>query len=88
MRSGLRNALILFALVGLLATACTEESRDKIREALPSGVSGLPSVLPSSRPTGPTGGGSGEPTAPTGPTGSGEPTAPTGPTGPGIPTAR
>ena len=88
MRNGVRNVVLVFVMAGLLATACTEESRDKIREALPSGVSGLPSVLPSSRPTGPTGGGSGEPTAPTGPTGSGEPTAPTGPTGPGIPTAR
>ena len=80
--SGLRKVVVLFVLVGLLATACTEESRDKIREGLPSGVSGLPSVLPSPRPTGPTDGGSGEPTAPTGPTESGEPTAPTGPTGP------
>jgi hypothetical protein len=80
--SGLRNVVALFVMLGLLATACTEESRDKIREALPSGVSGLPSVLPSPRPTGSTGGESGEPTAPTGPTESGEPTAPTGPTGP------
>ena len=82
MSNGLRNVVVLFVMLGLLATACTEESRDKIREALPSGVSGLPSVLPSPRPTGPTGGESGEPTAPTGPTESGEPTAPTGSTGP------
>jgi hypothetical protein len=80
--TGLRKVVVLFVMLGLLATACTEESRDKIREALPSGASGLPSVLPSPRPTGPTGGESGEPTAPTGPTESGEPTAPTGPTGP------
>ncbi len=80
--TGPRNLVVLFLMLGLLATACTDESRDKIREALPSGVSGLPSVLPSPRPTGPTGGGSGEPTAPTGPTESGEPTAPTGSTGP------
>ena len=81
--NGLRKIVILLAMLGLLATACTEESRDKIREALPS-VSGLPSVtgLPSPRPTGPTGSESGEPTAPTGPTETGEPTAPTGPTGP------
>ncbi len=78
--NGLRNVVVVFVMLGLLATACTEESRDKIREALPSGVSGLPSLSP--RPTGPTGGESGEPTAPTGPTESGEPTAPTGPTGP------
>ena len=63
-------------MLGLLATACTEESRDKIREALPSGVSGLPSVLPSPRPTE-----SGN-RPPTGPTESGEPTAPTASTGP------
>ncbi len=81
-KTGPRNVVILFAVMGLLATACTEGSRDKIREALPSGVSGLPSALPSRGPTGPTGGGSEQPTAPTGPTGSGEPTAPTGPTSP------
>ena len=80
--TSLRNVVVLFVMLGLLATACTDESRDKIREALPSGASGLPSVLPSPRPTGPTGGESGEPTAPTGPTESGEPTAPTGSTGP------
>jgi hypothetical protein len=67
--NGLRSVVILFVLVGLLAAACTEESRDKIRESLPSGVSGLPSALPSRGPTGPTGGTPGEPTAPTGPTG-------------------
>ena len=84
--NGSRKVAILLAILGLLATACTEESRDKIREALPS-VSGLPSVtgLPSPRPTGPTGGESGEP--PTGPTETGEPTAPTGPTETGAPTA-
>jgi hypothetical protein len=54
--NGLRNVVVLFVMLGLLATACTEESRGKIREALPSGFSGLPSVLPSPRPTGPTGG--------------------------------
>ena len=82
--NGLRKVVVLFVMLGLLATACTEESRDKIREGLPSGVSGLPSVtgLPSPRPTGPTGSGSEEPTAPTGPTETGGPTAPTGPTGP------
>jgi hypothetical protein len=73
----LRNVVALFVMLGLFATACTEESRDKIREALPSGVSGLPS----GRPTGPTGGGSGA-TAPTGSTEPGETTAPTGSTGP------
>ena len=52
--NGLRNVVVVFVMLGLLATACTEESRDQIREALPSGVSGLPSVLPSPRPTGPT----------------------------------
>ena len=77
--TGLRKVVALSVMLGLLATACTEESRDKIREALPSGVSGvsgLPSVtgLPSPRPTGPS--------APTGPTETGEPTAPTGSTGP------
>ncbi|MGA9161516.1 MAG: hypothetical protein WB297_11725 [Actinomycetota bacterium] len=83
MRNGLRELVILFVVVGLLATACTEGSREKIREALPSGVSGLPSAFPSpSLPSGPTGSESGEPTAPTGPTESGEPTAPTGSTGP------
>jgi hypothetical protein len=80
--NGLRKVVVLLVMLGLLATACTEESRDKIREALPSGVSGLPSVLPTPRPTSPTGSESGEPTAPTGPTESGEPTAPTAPTGP------
>jgi hypothetical protein len=80
--NGLRKVVVLFVTLGLLATACTEESRDRVREALPSGVSGLPSVLPSPRPTGSTGGESGEPTAPIGPTESGEPTAPTGPTSP------
>ena len=71
--NGLRKVVILLAMLGLLATACTEESRDKIREALPS-VSGLPSVtgLPSPRPTGSTSGESGEPTAPTGSTGPAE----------------
>jgi hypothetical protein len=73
--NGLRNVVMLFVMLGLVATACTEESRDKIRESLPSGVSGLPSPRP-------TGSESGEPTAPTGPTESGEPTAPTGSTGP------
>ena len=77
--NGSRKVVILLAILGLLATACTEESRDKIREALPS-VSGLPSLSP--RPTGPSESESGEPTAPTGPTETGEPTAPTGPTGP------
>jgi hypothetical protein len=87
--NGLRNVVVIFVMLGLLATACTEGSRDRIREALPSGVSGLPSVtgLPSPRPTGPTGptgGGSGETTAPTGPTETGEPTAPTGTTGSAV----
>jgi hypothetical protein len=88
-RNGPRNVVIPFVIVGLLATACTEESRDKIREALPS-VTGLPSALPNPSLTqGPTGGEPGEPTGggpgePTGPTGGmpEEPTAPTGPTGP------
>ena len=85
----MRRLVILLVVMGLLATACTEESRDKIREALPSGVSGLPTALPSpglsdgptgaqpDEPTGPTGG---EPEGSTGPTG-GEPEEPTGPTG-------
>jgi hypothetical protein len=91
-RNGLRIVVIPFMILGLLATACTEESRDEIREALPS-VSGLPSAIPNpSVSEGPTGGGPGEPTEPTGggpgeptvPTGGGpeESTEPTGPTGP------
>ncbi len=85
----MRRLVILLVVMGLLATACTEESRDKIREALPSGVSGLPTALPSpGLSDGPTGGQPGEPTGPTGgepegstgPTG-GEPEEPTGPTG-------
>jgi outer membrane biosynthesis protein TonB len=89
-RNGLRIVVIPFVIVGLLATACTEESRDEIREALPS-VSGLPSALPNpsvsegstggrpGEPTEPTGGGPGEPTVPTGggPEESAEPTGPT-----------
>ena len=91
-RNGLRIVVFPFVIVGLLATACTEESRDEIREALPS-VSGLPSAIPNpsvsegstgggpGEPTEPTGGGSGEPTVPTG-GGPEESTEPTGPTGP------
>ena len=91
-RNGLRIVVIPFVIVGLLATACTEESRDEIREALPS-VSGLPSANPNpsvsegstgggpGEPTEPTGGGPGEPTVPTG-GGPEESTEPTGPTGP------
>jgi hypothetical protein len=66
-RNGLRELAILFVVVGLLATACTEESREKIREALPSGVSGLPSTFPSSSLPG--GSAGGEPAETTGPTG-------------------
>jgi hypothetical protein len=74
----MRKLVILLVVVGLLATACTEESRDKIRQALPSGVSGLPTALPSpSLSDGPTGGQPGEPTGTTG----GEPEESTGPTG-------
>ena len=83
MKDALRIVAIPLVIVGLLASACTEESRDEIREALPSGVSGLPSVLPSLSVTGgPTGGESVEPTGPTGgkPTG-GEPGESSGPTG-------
>ena len=73
----MRRLVILLVVVGLLSSSCTEESRDKIREALPSGVSGLPSVLPNpsltAGPTGPTG----ETTGPTG----GEPEESTEPTG-------
>ena len=82
MRNGLRNVVIPFLIAALLASACTEESRERIREALPSGVTGLPSVLPSpSLIGGPTGGESVEPTGPPGggPTG-GEPEEPTGST--------
>lgn len=80
-RNGPRIVVIPFVIVGMLATACTEESRDEIREALPS-VSGLPSALPNpSVSEGSTGGGAGEPTEPTGggPEESAEPTGPTGP---------
>lgn len=83
MKDALRIVAIPLVIVGLLASACTGESRDEIREALPSGVSGLPSVLPSLSLTGgPTGGESVEPTGPTGgkPTG-GEPGESSGPTG-------
>ena len=73
-----RRLVILLLVMGLLATACTEESRDKIREALPSGVSGLPTALPSpGLSDGPTGSQPGEPTGSTG----GEPEESTGPTG-------
>jgi hypothetical protein len=79
-RNGLRIVVIPFVIVGLLATACTEESRDEIREALPS-VSGQPSALPNPSVSEGSTGGPGETTGPTGggPEESAEPTGPTGP---------
>ena len=62
----MRKLVILFVVVGVFATACTEESRDNVREALPSGVSGLPSALLSpGLSQGPTCGEPGDPTGPT-----------------------